>query len=361
MLDTRVSDPDRTDDLSLHMPRNAPGHGLARQTTLQWPAPPYYQFVDVAPRDGEPCLLTFTDGEKATGVVVGFNPEEHALKFHPYKAASAVTVACSALLSVRLLRPVLARRERVSLEGPVFPPSERQPFWLKLANNSLLEGETVGHVNAVCGLFLYLPEADNKVLRVLVPAHAAREVRVGKPIGELLIDEKAASLDAVTQALEKQKGLRARRLGEYLTANEIVSQEQLLAALKEQKSQPMQKLGQTLVELGFLTAQELDEALAIGARDRSLQLGQILADMGVVDMDLVHSVMAKKLGIPYVNLRKVRPTPEALKRIPPAVASRYRVLPLAHTESGLVIAIDDPTRTSTTPTRRSTWRSMSNS
>jgi len=344
VLDTRVSDPDRTDDLSLHMPRNAPGHGHALHAALLWPAPPYYQFVDVAPREGEPCLLTFTDGGKATGLLLAFDPEQQVLKFHPHGAASAVTVACSALLSARLLRPVRVRRERVSLEGPVFPPSERQPFWLKLANHGLLEGETVGHVNAVCGLFLYLPEADNKVLRVLVPAHAAREVRVGKPIGELLIDENAASRDTITQALAKQKALRARRLGEYLTANEIVSQEQLLAALKEQKSQPMQKLGQTLVELGFLTPPELSEALAIEARDRSLQLGQILADMGVVDMDLVHSVMAKKLGIPYVNLRKVRPTPEALKRIPAAVASRYRVLPLAQTESGLIIAIDDPTR-----------------
>ena len=40
----------------------------------------------------------------------------------------------------------------------------------------------------------------------------------------------------------------------------------------------------------------------------------------------------------------MRPTPEALKRIPAAVASRYLVLPLAQTESGLVIAIDDPTQ-----------------
>lgn len=324
--------------------RNVPGHVLTRRPPLPWPAPPYYEFLDEVPRDGEPCLLTFSDGEKAAGLLLSFSADEKVLKFHPHNATSAVTVAFSALLFVRLLRAVFMRCERIAIEGSVYLPSDRQPFWLKLANNSAFEGETVGHVNALCGLFLFLPEADNKVLRLFVPADAARDSRVGKPIGELLVDEDVASPDTITQALEKQKALRTRRLGEYLTANEIVSQEQLLAALKEQKSQPMQKLGQTLVELGFLTKAELNEALAIEARDRTLQLGQILADMGVVDIDLVHSVMAKKLGIPYVNLRKVRPTPKALKRIPPATASRYGALPLAETENGLVIAIDDPTR-----------------
>ena len=114
--------------------------------------------------------------------------------------------------------------------------------------------------------------------------------------------------------------------------------------LRLQQAQPEQKLGETLVELGFLTQPELEEALAIEARDRSVPLGQILADMGVVDIEIVHSVMAKKLGIPVVDLGKFRPAPEALKRIPATMASRYRVVPLAEVENGLVIALEDPMR-----------------
>ncbi|MBW8905989.1 MAG: type II/IV secretion system protein [Betaproteobacteria bacterium] len=129
-----------------------------------------------------------------------------------------------------------------------------------------------------------------------------------------------------------------------MTAYQIVSPEQLAAALKAQRAQPAQKLGETLVELGFLTQAELEEALAIEARDRSVPLGQILADTGVVDIEIVHSVMAKKLGIPVVDLGKFRPAPEALKRLPAAMANRYRVVPLAEAENGLVIAIDDPIR-----------------
>ncbi|HEX4926426.1 MAG TPA: ATPase, T2SS/T4P/T4SS family [Burkholderiales bacterium] len=329
------------------MLRGARNELLAASTPaprLLWPAPPYYEFVDAVAKGGEPCVLTFADGEKARGWLLGFRPETEELEMQPDKPGDAVTVAFSDLACVRLLRPITVRPERVAIGAAVSAPSARQPFWLKLTNDSALEGETLGHIRALCGIFLFPPEAERKVVRLFVPTAAATQVRIGRPIGELLVDEDIASAESVSEALEKQKALRSRRLGEYLTSNEIVSQEQLLAALKEQKAQPMQKLGETLVELGFLTKAELAEALAIEKRNRSLQLGEILADMGVVDMDRVHSVLAKKLGIPHVNLRKVRPTPEALKRIPAAVASRYRVLPLAETENGLVIAIDDPTQ-----------------
>ena len=63
----------------------------------------------------------------------------------------------------------------------------------------------------------------------------------------------------------------------------------------------------------------------------------------MLDPGLVHSVMAKKLGVPFVNLRAFQPSPEALKRIPPSVAQRYQVLPLAEMDNALVVAIDDPT------------------
>jgi type II secretory ATPase GspE/PulE/Tfp pilus assembly ATPase PilB-like protein len=339
-----MSDPDRTSKLSrtqrnaLGRPRSVPAGKFI------WPTPPYYDLIDEPQPGGEPCLLTFTDGEKATGLVQSFVPESEMLKFHPDQARSAVTIAFSALLLVRLLRPVAVLRQSVPADGALFPPSDRQPFSVQLANGGEFEGETVGHVQALCGLFLFLPEADGRVLRAFLPAQATEDARIGAPIGELLVQENATSPETITQALEKQRLLRARKLGEYLTANEVVSQEQLAAALKQQSARPAQKLGDMLVELGFLTKAELNEALAIEARDRAVPLGQILADMGVVDLELVHSIMAKKLGVPYVNLRRFRPAPEALKRIPPAVANRYGVLPLAEVDNALVVAVDDPTQ-----------------
>jgi type II secretory ATPase GspE/PulE/Tfp pilus assembly ATPase PilB-like protein len=254
-----------------------------------------------------------------------------------------VTVSFSDLQGVQLLRPVKMRRQTVSLAPEqVFEASDRQPFSAQLATGATLDGETVGHVHALCGLFLYLPQADGAVVRSFVPARAMLDSRIGKPLGEMLVEEKLASAEAVGAALARQKSLRTRKLGEYLTANQIVSPEQLAAALKQQGTQPVQKLGQTLVELGYLTDAELEEALAIEARDRSVPLGQILADMGVLDVEVVNGVIARKLGIPFVSLKSFRVAPKVLKRLPAAVAHRYQVLPLAEADNALVVALENP-------------------
>jgi len=329
--------PDRTSRIS-----RAQRDALARrQAQFVWPAPPWYDFTD-EPRAGEPCVLSFTDGRKAQGLLQNFAPEHEVLKFLPEKARSADTIAFSALLGVVLPNPVGVRRESVPDDGAMYSPSDQQPFFVELANASTFEGETVGHVHALCGLFLFLPAGEGKVARHFIPAQAAQDIRIGKPIGEMLVEAELASPDTITQALEKQKLLRARKLGEYLTAAQVVSQEQLAAALKQQSMRPVQKLGESLVELGFLDQAQLDEALAVGARDRSIPLGQILVDMGVVDVEVLHGVMAKKLGIPVVDLKKFPPAPAALKRLPAALANRYQVLPLAEAENALVVAVDNP-------------------
>jgi len=335
--------PDRTSKLmraqTLARIRAAP---VAKFT---WPAPPYYEFTAETQPVEEKCLLTFTDGEKATGSLLDFLPDAGLLKFQSSTAADSLSIAFSSLLGVHLLRPVTLQFQAVQLDdtAQLFAASDRQAFAVELVNGKTLEGETVGCVHALCGLFLYPPDKDGAVMRWFVPQDATRAANIGKPLGEMLVDENLASAEAVEEALEKQKGMRTRKLGEYLTAHQIVSQEQLAAALKQQSAQPVQRLGESLVELGFLTPTELEEALAIEARDRSIPLGQILVDMGVVDIEVVHSVMAKKLGIPFVNLRNFRPTAEVLKRIPPAVANRYQVLPLAEAENALVVAVENPT------------------
>ena len=322
--------PDRTTRLSRTQRNVLVESRAVAPLRFSWPAPPYWELVEPGERPAaEECLLSFLDGEKATGTLIDFVPDVEALKFRPATARSNLTVAFSDLQGVHLLRPVRLRRQTVSFAAEqVFEASDRQPFSVQLASGLSLEGETVGHVDALCGLFLYLPEPDGSVIRCFVPARAALHTRIGKPLGEMLVEEQLASADAVGAALEKQKSLRTRRLGEYLTANQIVSPEQLAAALKQQSARPVQKLGETLVELGYLTDAELQEALAIEARDRSVPLGQILADMGVLDVEVVNGVIARKLGIPFVSLKSFRIAPQVLKRLPAAVALCIASTPL---------------------------------
>jgi type II secretory ATPase GspE/PulE/Tfp pilus assembly ATPase PilB-like protein len=314
-----------------------------RPARFVWPAPPYYEFSDAA-KHGDECMLVFRDGAKASGTLIDFLPDEGQVKFRSRDAADSVNIAFSSLLRVQLLQPVELHRQPVRIDDTeeLYAPSERQPFAIGLANGKTFLGETVGMVHAVCGLFLFPPEQDHMVTRCFVPIDATRSTSIGKPIGELLVEQRLASAALVDAALSKQQAMRSRRFGDYLTEHQIVSPEQLAAALKQQRAQPAQKLGETLVDLGYLTEAELQEALAIEARDRTVPLGQILADMGVVDADVVNAVIAKKLGIPHVNLKNFRIEPEVLKRVPAAAAQRFQTVPVAEADNALVVAIENP-------------------
>ena len=314
-----------------------------KSARFSWPAPPYYEFTNGA-KDSDECMLVFRDGSKASGPMLDFLPDEAQLRFRSLDASQSLNIAFSSLLRVQLLKPVALRRQPVRIDDTeqLVAPSERQPFALGLVNGKTFLGETVGSVHALCGLFLFPPEQDGYVTRWFVPADATRSASIGKQIGEMLVEERLASAEVVDAALSRQQAMRARRFGDYLTEHQIVSPEQLSAALKQQRAQPTQKLGETLVELGFLTEAELEEALAIEARDRSVPLGQILADMGVVDAEVVNALMARKLGIPFVNLKNFRIPPEVLKRVPAAVAHRFQTLPVAEAENALVVAVENP-------------------
>ena len=318
----------------------------AASERFNWPAPPGYEYAlrDRGANPGD-CALIFNDGAKAKGRLLEFLPDESLLKFQQTGTDTGLSIGFSSILGLNLLPPVALRREAFGvdtrLDQQVFVPSERQPFSIELVTGNFFSGETVGYVHALCGLFIFQPDAEG-VIRGFVPAAATRSYTIGKPIGQLLVDQNLASPQVIDEALQKQQAMRGQRLGEYLTENRIVSQEQLEAALRQQRAQPIQKLGEALVALGHLTPAQLDDALMIASRNRSMPLGQILQEMGVVDAGTVTAVMAKKMGIPYIDLEKFHISPSALKRIPQAVAQRHQILPIAESENSLVVAIDSP-------------------
>jgi type II secretory ATPase GspE/PulE/Tfp pilus assembly ATPase PilB-like protein len=313
---------------------------------FHWPAPPYFEFIRSGGRQGpEECLLIFKDGTKAAGRLVDFRPDEALLKFQPTDANVGISVTFSSLLGLRLLALIQLKPEGRPLgvaEEEMFAPSERQPFNVDLVNGKKLQGETMGFVDALCGLFLYLPEEDSGVTRWFVPAQAIQASSIGAPIGQMLIEQNLASPESVEAALKKQRELRAQKLGEYLTENQIVAPDQLAAALKRQNTRPVLKLGESLIELGFLTESQLEEAQKIQSKNRKMPLGQILSSLGIVNSEVIKAVMAHKLGIPFVNLRKFRVAPEILSKVPARVAYRYRIVPVCESGGGLVVASENP-------------------
>jgi type IV pilus assembly protein PilB len=110
----------------------------------------------------------------------------------------------------------------------------------------------------------------------------------------------------------EDQSLIGRRLGDILIAERLVSREQLAQAVAEQK-RTGEKLGSTLVRLGHITEEEL-----------------------------VH-FLSRQYRVPVVTLPERKIAPEILKLVPPSVARKHDVIPIARrSPTSLILAMADP-------------------
>lgn len=310
----------------------------------QWPTPFYYKFEeDLDTFDSEPCLIISSDGQEYFGDLVRFSPEEGVFKIQPFSGGVS-RLKSESINYLRLLQPVhLIRKENLLSEAhaEIFDPSEKQQCSIVFENDKRLDGETVGFAIDKTGLYLFLAHTDDTVIRCFVPAASIKHYQIGKKIGQMLIEEKIATHKEISSGLEKQEQLRNQRLGEYLTSEQIVSPEQLVSALGRQSGTVL-KLGDLLIQEKLITPEILQEALTKQRTDKKVALGEILINMGVVNAEVVQSMLAKKLGIPFVNVRKFYVNPTTFHMVPISFITKYSILPLYHSDHTLVVAMENP-------------------
>ena len=101
------------------------------------------------------------------------------------------------------------------------------------------------------------------------------------------------------------------RIGDLLVQNEVITEEQLMTALREQKNTG-RKLGRTLIDLGY------------------------------VEEDNLLNFLSRQLDIPFVQLRHFQFNNELVKRLPEALARRFRSIVLAEQNGELLVGMADP-------------------
>ncbi len=101
------------------------------------------------------------------------------------------------------------------------------------------------------------------------------------------------------------------------------------------------QLGSLLQEEGLLTQARLDAALT-EQRATGKPLGRILIEAGVIsESDLVR-MLARQVGLDFVDLGESSVDPSVATLIPEALARRYQALPIRWEEGRLVVAMADP-------------------
>ena len=101
------------------------------------------------------------------------------------------------------------------------------------------------------------------------------------------------------------------------------------------------RLGETLLALGRITEAQLDDALAT-QKTTGEKLGQILVQNAGLDERVLTSTLSEMLGFPVVNLHLESIDASIFHLIPESFARQNLVVPIRNTDSGLVVAVVEP-------------------
>lgn len=316
--------------------------------------PPYVDVVQKARGENEtsfPCLIELGGGRRINTNLIHFDIDAMSIEVQHDKAKNTLAIPFSSFRGLLLSEPV--ELKRISLEaqasGMAFADvdlsAKRQKCLVEFQDGTKLEVEVMGFIPHPAGLFLYMVQYGNQIIRGFYPAHAVAHYQIGEKIGKLLVEQHLVSPDSVVEGLKKQETMRSQKLGDYLKLSQVVTQEQVEAALERQRQMPQIRLGDALVQEGVITESQLKQALEMQSHDRKQQLGTILIEMGAVNKEVINRVLAQKLGIPFVSLTHFRFDPALLKSVPANLVRQHNVIPLFRSGNRLAVAIENPLAT----------------
>jgi type II secretory ATPase GspE/PulE/Tfp pilus assembly ATPase PilB-like protein len=136
------------------------------------------------------------------------------------------------------------------------------------------------------------------------------ELQVYRPLGQILVDQKAISLKQLNLFIDKHH--KRARLGEILLKSKIITGEQLEIALSYQKT-------------------------------TGLPLGEMLVKLNYINEETMRQALCKHLNIPFIDLDKFTIDPSLRKLINKSYAKNHRVIPIANIGNTITLIMEDPT------------------
>ena len=102
------------------------------------------------------------------------------------------------------------------------------------------------------------------------------------------------------------------------------------------------RLGDLLIADGVITREQFEEAIAIQQRSGK-RLGQVIVERRWITEEALNTLLARQLGVPFIELRQLQLEPEIVQRIPEAMARRHRVVALREEDDAILLGMVDPT------------------
>jgi len=178
--------------------------------------------------------------------------------------------------------------------------------------------------------------------------------KVGKKLGEILLDNNYITQDQLDLGMEQQK-ISKKRLGEILKELGFVTEEKLARALSTQLGKPslesappelpalvkIKNIGEILLDSKLITGEQLAKGLEEQKKSNK-RLGEILTELGYVTEEKLARALSSQLGIPYTDLNSVVVEPEAIELIKEKFARQNLVIPFNVDKRYITVAMADP-------------------
>ncbi|UCG77969.1 MAG: type IV-A pilus assembly ATPase PilB [Nitrospirota bacterium] len=101
------------------------------------------------------------------------------------------------------------------------------------------------------------------------------------------------------------------------------------------------KLGQLLIASNIITNEQLQQALN-HQKSKGGRLGASLIELELITEEKLVSFLSKQYGVPSINLAEYKIDPAVVKLIPPDMAKKYLIAPVARVGATLTVAMSDP-------------------
>jgi len=92
---------------------------------------------------------------------------------------------------------------------------------------------------------------------------------------------------------------------------------------------------------GIITEKQLNDAVEV-YRATGSPIGRVLVDLGYASQGAILSVMARQIGIEYIDFSERHPEPGAVALVQRDLAARYTLMPVELRDGVLVVAMADP-------------------
>ncbi|MBC8499022.1 MAG: Flp pilus assembly complex ATPase component TadA [Candidatus Atribacteria bacterium] len=101
------------------------------------------------------------------------------------------------------------------------------------------------------------------------------------------------------------------------------------------------RLTELLIKNELISQEDLNKALSI-QKEKGGRLSEILVELGFVNEDDLAIILSQSLGLPPLDLSRVKVDPEVIKIIPEEVARYYQIIPVSKIGKALTLAMADP-------------------